>query len=940
MAPSASPAPIPTPLPKGNGAHRPEDDEVKPYVISQEIGKGSFATVYKGYHQTSHQPVAIKAVSRSILTSKLLENLKSEIDILKQLSHKHITLLTDIVHSPTHIHLIMEYCAGGDLSQYIKRRGRVDGLQYSPSPDAPVTFYPHPRSGGLEERCVRCFLRQLARALKFLRSRNLIHRDIKPQNLLLAPAGPADYARGQPLGVPILKVADFGFARILPSSMMAETLCGSPLYMAPEILRYEKYDAKADLWSVGAVLYEMSVGKPPFRAQNHIELLRKIESSKGIKFPDDDESHPCHPLNPLNPKSPYYQPGMGNTRAHEKIAQVVSDDLKALMRRLLVRHPVERASFDEFFASEGLRKSKFSSSSAGSEGGAEGDGATSAEQEEKVKGGRRVGPGGMPIAHRAPPAIPAQRMNDESTSARASAEVAKENEREVQAQTARKGNGQPSPVSVEEPPSEKTAFHDEQRRNSEQSVISSGVLDPRAMIPPTRFAFRRAAREGSAEASEVGSRRVSFGHVEGVEPGSSRPRSIAGQLPLETEASVIPGETEEDGLLRREYVLVGNTKAVEFDRAVDEIHANRRPLRDRRVPPTPLTGIDVPPPIIDLTNSPRSSPSHNTFPPRPLSQGQYTHATNYSPPPLSSALARALNIASKKLFGSRPGGVGYSPPAKKAIIHDRGRGGVSEGGVEDPAEETLLARLEELAQKTQVLTSWADEMYEYVKAIPQKPLPDPKKFVKKEGEPDRKAERRKNAEVEGEWNAVTCVALYMLLMSFSQKGIDALKRHQAELEMRFPDEDVGVSEGFDDALMWFKDNFIKCNDRAALVKTWLPVEFETEDCAWLDQLVYDRALQLSRTAARKELLDQASSPDECEQLYEESLWCLYALQDEVMKRDNPFIEEDKAVIADWISRTKLRLVRCKARKEMSRPERMKDARADNNLEDAPRRTTS
>jgi serine/threonine-protein kinase ULK2 len=78
------------------------------------------------------------------------------------------------------------------------------------------------------------------------------------------------------------------------------------------------------------------------------------------------------------------------------------------------------------------------------------------------------------------------------------------------------------------------------------------------------------------------------------------------------------------------------------------------------------------------------------------------------------------------------------------------------------------------------------------------PLPDPKKFARKEGEPDRKAERRRNVEVEGEWNAVTCVALYMLLMGFSQKGIDALKRYQADFEMRFPGEDVGVSGGFDD----------------------------------------------------------------------------------------------------------------------------------------------
>ncbi|KAI9625837.1 hypothetical protein H4Q26_016085 [Puccinia striiformis f. sp. tritici PST-130] len=117
----------------------------------------------------------------------------------------------------------------------------------------------------------------------------------------------------------LLRVADFGFARVLaPNAGLAETLCGSPLYMAPEILRYEKYDAKADLWSVGAVLFEMAVGKPPFRAQNHVELLRKIEKSEDkIVFPD---------------------------------LKVVPEDLKILILSLLKRNPAERASFDQFFA--------------------------------------------------------------------------------------------------------------------------------------------------------------------------------------------------------------------------------------------------------------------------------------------------------------------------------------------------------------------------------------------------------------------------------------------------------------------------------------------------------------------------------------------------------------------------------------------------------------
>jgi len=113
--------------------------------------------------------------------------------------------------------------------------------------------------------------------------------------------------------------------------------------MAPEILKYEKYGEKVDLWSVGAVLYEMAVGKAPFRAQNHIELLKKIEQSKGIKFPDED------------PTSAAGKSGGGGSAELP-----VPEDIKALIRMLLKRNPQERADFDEFFGSKALAKSKFS----------------------------------------------------------------------------------------------------------------------------------------------------------------------------------------------------------------------------------------------------------------------------------------------------------------------------------------------------------------------------------------------------------------------------------------------------------------------------------------------------------------------------------------------------------------------------------------------------
>ncbi|KAI0062486.1 kinase-like protein [Artomyces pyxidatus] len=848
MAPSIVPPVQKAPSTKPLG-QRPDDDEVKPYVLTGHLGEGSFATVYKGYHEGTRQEVAIKTVSRSNLSTKLFENLQSEIDILKSLSHRHITKLLDIVRAERNIFLIMEYCSGGDLAKYIKKRGRVENLEYIPEPGAAPQYYPHPRSGGLAEIVVRSFLRQLARALKFLRQRSLIHRDIKPQNLLLKPATEEDLVRGHPLGVPLLKVADFGFARSLPNAMMAETLCGSPLYMAPEILSYEKYDAKADLWSVGAVLYEMSVGQPPFRASNHIALLKKIDHSKGIKFPDED---------------PVMQ-----ARTGDDAVPVVPADVKKLIRALLKRNPAERASFEEFFKSLAMQNSKF-----------------------------------------------------------------------------------PRPAPVKEPSPPPMEAVDDSQIPEHHMKIPPEVLDPQAMIPPSKFNFRRhdsgSPGQGDMPASPPKSppAEVRVAVVRSPSTVAHIPTLRPTLKPLSTEGSIIPGETEEDGLLRREYVLVGDTRAVEFNRTVDEINAaRRRPLLDRRVPPTtPLAVEKERSADYASPDSPHGPSPNSTFPPPPNPNAIPPAAVPSSTATrvASNALSRALTLASKKLFGAS-GSPRTSPhfyessplsssPRRQQIIGSRNG---DEEGRRDPVEDELLAALEQLAQKTHVITRWADEMYEYVKAIPQKPLPDPSKFTPREGEPEKLAMRRRNADVQAEYNAVTCVAIYMLVMSFSQKGIDELRKYQEHMEMRHPDEDFVVSEGFDEALGWFKEHFLKCNDRTALVKTWLPAQY-TGPSTWVDELVYNRALTLSRTAARKELLDQHKSPDECEKLYEESLWCLYALQDDLLQKGNPFMEEDRDTISTWIKRTKLRLVRCRARMNMNNRDRLRDARADKNLDDVPR----
>ena len=179
--------------------------------------------------------VAIKAIARTSekLTKKVLQNLEIEINILRTYQHPNIVCMHNVQKTDRHFYLILEYCGGGDVQGLIRTR----------------------KAGRLTERLTRRLMRDLAAGLKFLWGQELIHRDIKPQNLLLTGALPLDEVN-DPDSTPeeeerrrhtnfpseqfSLKIADFGFARHLQSASLAETLCGSPLYMAPEILQHHR----------------------------------------------------------------------------------------------------------------------------------------------------------------------------------------------------------------------------------------------------------------------------------------------------------------------------------------------------------------------------------------------------------------------------------------------------------------------------------------------------------------------------------------------------------------------------------------------------------------------------------------------------------------------------------------------------------------------------
>uniref|UniRef100_A0A665XAB9 non-specific serine/threonine protein kinase n=1 Tax=Echeneis naucrates TaxID=173247 RepID=A0A665XAB9_ECHNA len=209
------------------------------------IGHGAFAVVFKGRNREKHDwEVAVKCINKKNL-AKSQTLLGKEIKILK-------------------------YCNGGDLADYLHSKGT------------------------LSEDTIRVFLQQIAGAMKVLQAKGIIHRDLKPQNILLSyPPGRKSHSNNT-----CIKIADFGFARHLQNNMMAATLCGSPMYMAPEVIMSQNYDAKADLWSIGTIVFQCLTGKAPFQASSPQDLRLFYEKNKNLSpnIPRETSSHLRHLL--------------------------------------------------------------------------------------------------------------------------------------------------------------------------------------------------------------------------------------------------------------------------------------------------------------------------------------------------------------------------------------------------------------------------------------------------------------------------------------------------------------------------------------------------------------------------------------------------------------------------------------------------------------------
>ena len=222
------------------------------YEIKGTLGKGKFGKVKLGVHKQSGKQVAIKIINKNFLEGVDLEQIKSEIDILKIAKHPNIIKLYDVYENEKYIYIIMEYCLGGDLFSYIEKRN----FKLS------------------EERACE-IIHKLCTAVYFLHQYGIVHRDLKPENILMMDK--TDNAD--------IRLVDFGLGKMLGPGEKCNDPFGTFSYVAPEALEEKEYDFKVDLFAIGIITYLLVAGFLPFDDENSEKEIARQTVYEPTPFP-------------------------------------------------------------------------------------------------------------------------------------------------------------------------------------------------------------------------------------------------------------------------------------------------------------------------------------------------------------------------------------------------------------------------------------------------------------------------------------------------------------------------------------------------------------------------------------------------------------------------------------------------------------------------------
>lgn len=218
---------------KGGGAEKGSNRSVVgSYIVAEMLGQGGFGSVMKGIHSETGEVAAIKFVAKSSFQQITdLQQVYQEIQALRNLNHPHVIKILDVADDPENVCFIMEFCAGGELRAYVEKRS------------------------SLSEEEARNFFRQIVRAIHYVHSKKIIHRDLKLENILLDAQNKC-------------KIVDFGLSGSVAANERTVTDAGTEAYLAPEVWNGSSGDNdpyKIDVWGLGVILYALAHGKLPFR---------------------------------------------------------------------------------------------------------------------------------------------------------------------------------------------------------------------------------------------------------------------------------------------------------------------------------------------------------------------------------------------------------------------------------------------------------------------------------------------------------------------------------------------------------------------------------------------------------------------------------------------------------------------------------------------------
>jgi len=228
----------------------------KQYAVSKVLGRGAVGEVRLGFRVSDMSRVAIKIIDKGI-TSTSSTSLMNEVKILKSVNHPCVIKLEDVIETEDKLFLVLELAEGGDCFDKIKEKSRFT------EEEAKIIFY------------------QIVSAIEHLHQNNICHRDLKPENILICKPG-------DDKNCPLVKVTDMGLSKLVDLDTVLKTICGTPMYIAPEVLAVEvlgNYTVKVDCWSLGVILYILLSGAPPFSADYcSIPMRDQILSGKFVFY--------------------------------------------------------------------------------------------------------------------------------------------------------------------------------------------------------------------------------------------------------------------------------------------------------------------------------------------------------------------------------------------------------------------------------------------------------------------------------------------------------------------------------------------------------------------------------------------------------------------------------------------------------------------------------